>query len=46
MGTTAFYGLSHARGVVYGAGLAPAIHGSERRMHFDGGSELFGIAMH
>ena len=31
---------------VYGARLAAATHGSERRVHFDGGGELPGVAMH
>ena len=30
----------------YGARLAPATHGSERRVHFGGGGELPGVAMH
>jgi hypothetical protein len=38
---------SRARGRgTHGARLAPATHGSERRVHFDGGGELPGVAMH
>lgn len=35
-----------ARASRYGARLAPATHGSERRVHFGGGGELPGVAMH
>ena len=44
---TCFYLWTRARAVaVHGARLAPATHGSERRVHFDGGGELPGVAMH